>query len=151
STILEAIQNGSGRALTPQPAPFLLRHGTYVEGIRHLGAQLADALDFLHRAEICHRDLKPSNVLLTPNGRAVLLDFNLSFDALRVEQRFGGTLPYMAPEQLRAVDFPTDAEVGAVGPRSDLFAFGVLVYELLTGRHPFGPITLNGSSLELRA
>jgi serine/threonine protein kinase/Tfp pilus assembly protein PilF len=151
STILKAVQDGNEPIVNQQSTHYLFRHGTYVEGIRHIAAQLADALAFLHQIGICHRDLKPSNVLLTPTGRPVLLDFNLSFDALRVEQRFGGTLPYMAPEHLQAMGSATDMKGETGSPRSDLFAFGVLVYELLTGKHPFGPISLNGSALELRA
>jgi eukaryotic-like serine/threonine-protein kinase len=135
----EAIPAGELAGEPPPPAP-LLRSGTYVDGVRHLAAQLADALAFVHARGICHHDLKPSNVLLTPDGRPMLLDFNLSRDATRAAGVPGGTLPYMSPEQLRATG-PGDPEGAAPpGPAADIFSFGVLLYELLSGAHPFGPI-----------
>src|SRR5262249_28159294 len=84
--------------------PSLTRRESYVGAVTRIGAQLADGLASIHAQGICHRDLKPSNVLLAADGRAMLLDFNLSFDAEASEQRLGGTLPYMSPEQLRATD-----------------------------------------------
>src|SRR5262249_8097044 len=83
-----------------QPDP-RLQPGTSTEGIYHLGARLADAVAHLHERGIVHRDLKPANVLLTPDGRPLLLDFDLSRDEAATEQNFGGTLPYMSPEQLQ--------------------------------------------------
>ncbi len=112
------------------------QEGCYVEGIARVAAQIADALAFLHKEGVCHRDLKPSNVLLSMDGRALLLDFNLSADARADVPRLGGTLPYMAPEQLRALVNKSD-EAG-MDERADLFSLGVVVYELLTGKNPFG-------------
>jgi serine/threonine protein kinase/Tfp pilus assembly protein PilF len=124
--------------------------GSYVNGILHIALQLADALSFVHARQIYHCDLKPSNVLLTPDGRPMLLDFNLSVDRQRMTERLGGTVPYMAPEQLRATD-PRGRDESSVDARSDLFSFGVILYELFTGTHPFGPILLNCSPHELRS
>jgi serine/threonine protein kinase len=123
-----------------QPPDPLLQKGTYTDGVALLGAQLAEALAFAHAQRIYHRDLKPSNVLLTPDGKPMLLDFNLSYDERVAGRRLGGTLPYMAPEQLLATDPDRQADPLLVDARSDLFSLGVILYELLTGTHPFGPI-----------
>jgi serine/threonine protein kinase/Flp pilus assembly protein TadD len=125
----------------------VLERGTYVEGVLHLGAELADALAFIHGLGVCHQDLKPSNVLLSPDGRPMLLDFNLSRDERAGRGLVGGTLPYMSPEQLRA--FAADQDQPPPDARSDLFALGVILYELLTGQLPFGPTPLGLSEKEL--
>jgi tetratricopeptide (TPR) repeat protein len=148
--ILEAAQDPGTRAVDSPPPAALLRRGTYVDGICHLTAQLADALASVHALGICHRDLKPSNVLLTPDGRPMLLDFNLSGDQQAADARLGGTLPYMAPEQLLATDPDRPADAARIDARSDLFSLGVIVYELLTGAFPFGRIPLDLPSQELR-
>jgi serine/threonine protein kinase/Flp pilus assembly protein TadD len=125
-----------------EPHP-LLRHGSYVDGALHLGAQLADAVAYVHAQDICHRDLKPANVLLTPDGRPLLLDFNLSHTPDGPDQGPGGTLPYMAPEQIRALARAADGKAETGDKRSDVYALGVVLYELLSGRHPFGPFPAN--------
>lgn len=153
------------------PADVLTR-GTYVDGVCHLGMQLADALAFIHKRGIFHRDLKPSNILLKPDGQPMLLDFNLSDEADKPMARMGGTLPYMSPEQLRAWwlchnhpnaqkagDISDDRTVQTqprktpeppeVAGRADLFSLGVMLYELLTGVHPFGPIPVKVSVEQL--
>src|SRR5262249_27225753 len=108
----------------------ILVEGTYVEGIIHLGTQIARALASVHSQKIFHRDLKPSNVLLTPTGRPMLLDFNLSFDEQGKGQCLGGTLPYMAPEQLAALAAPKEGPRPVVDGRADQFALGVILFEL---------------------
>jgi serine/threonine protein kinase/Tfp pilus assembly protein PilF len=135
--IVEAAQAGAPSGTTPLPAARLLRHGTYVEGILHLAAQMADALASVHAQGVCHQDLKPSNVLLSPDGRPLLLDFNLSRPAGPGKGRVGGTLPYMSPEQLRTLG-PEKDNPPPRDARSDLFGLGVILYELLTGQLPFG-------------
>ena len=112
--------------------------GSYVDGVVRLGIQLAEALAYTHQHGILHRDLKPSNVLLTPNGAPMLLDFNLASDMENRARRLGGTLPYMPPEQIRDVHLhPFEADLSG-DPRSDIFSLGVILYELLTGKLPFG-------------
>ena len=107
-------------------------------------SQIADALDKAHRHGIVHRDLKPGNIMLTPSG-SKLLDFGLaklrrpsavaSLSMLPTQQSpmtaqgtILGTLPYMAPEQLEGKE---------VDARTDLFAFGAVLYEMVTGRKAF--------------
>ena len=101
------------------------------EVVRIVGA-LADALDHAHRQGVIHRDLKPSNVLITASGRPVLTDFGIArmVDATVVTESGGtlGTPAYMSPEQGRGE--PGDA-------RSDIYALGILLYQLCTGRVPF--------------
>ncbi len=138
--ILDAARAAGGPSPGEGPAPLPpLLTGSYAEGICLLGAQLADALAFLHRRGVYHRDLKPSNVLLCPEGRPMLLDFNLSADPQAGRERLGGTLPYMSPEQVLAT-FDPERATAPVDGRSDLFSLGVILFELLTGRQPFGDV-----------
>ena len=104
-----------------------------------LGAQLTEGLAAAHAAGVIHRDLKPGNLRLTPDGRLKILDFGLAkllhpvSDAAPTESLSHahgavGTLPYMAPEQLRGE--PADE-------RSDIWAAGAVLYEMATGKRPF--------------
>ncbi|MFI8945021.1 serine/threonine-protein kinase [Streptomyces sp. NPDC053750] len=98
-------------------------------------AQVGDALEEAHGAGIMHRDIKPSNILVSPSGIVKVLDFGIAraadpyatADRLTQTGFIVGTPPYMAPEQARG--FPE--------PRSDLYALGCLLFELLTSRLPF--------------
>jgi serine/threonine protein kinase len=127
-----------------------LESKNYVQAVADLGAHVADALAFVHARGIYHRDLKPSNILLGADGEPRLLDFNLSFDEETAQQRLGGTLPYMAPEQLKACEVGRSPNPCLIGAPADIFSLGVILYELLTGKHPFGPIPLKLTTHEVR-
>src|ERR1700674_4065360 len=104
-----------------------------------LGKQLASGLEAAHKEGVIHRDLKPSNLKVTPDGRLKILDFGLAY-MLRTETEVtataplteaysdAGTLPYMAPEQVKGQK--PDA-------RADVWSAGVVLYEMSTGKHPF--------------
>jgi eukaryotic-like serine/threonine-protein kinase len=134
----------SQSADTEQPRPVgstvildQLEHYSYVDAVLWIGSRLADALAHAHERGILHRDLKPANVLLTDEGQPLLLDFNLStdtkLDGLAEAARLGGTLPYMPPEHLES--FGGKSRV--IDGRGDIYALGVILYELLTARLPF--------------
>lgn len=115
--------------------------GSYVDGVAWVVATLAEALACAHARGIFHRDVKPANVLLTARDGPQLLDFNLSHDphsaVQAAEALRGGTLPYMAPEQLDAFLDPA-RWTDVVGP-ADLYSLGLLLRELLTGQAPETP------------
>jgi eukaryotic-like serine/threonine-protein kinase len=138
--ILDLVRESPPTAADSSAEDPVLRDRPCVEGIVHIAIQLAEALAFIHDRGIYHRDLKPSNVLLTPAGKPLLLDFNLSWAGRITDARGGGTVPYMAPEQLRIVDDPSTASSITIDARTDLFSLGVMLYELLAGVHPFGPL-----------
>ena len=114
-----------------------LRGLGYVEAVLWMAARVADGLAHAHERGILHRDLKPANILLGDDGEPLLLDFNLAADTkLRGPASaalIGGTLPYMAPEHLRALR----GEDRTLDARCDLYSLGVILFELLTGNHPF--------------
>jgi len=123
----------------------------YVRAMVWFGSLLAEGLAHAHARSIIHRDLKPANVLITDDGRPMLLDFNMAEDTkLRgtVESVIGGTIPYMPPEQLRAFA----GRSVELDHRVDLYALGVILYELLTGQAPFPLLHyVDESSLEAMA
>ena len=92
-------------------------------------AQILRALGYLHRRRVLHRDLKPSNILLTAGGALKVVDFGLATGTGEERsRRAAGTLPYMAPELFRGAP---------ASEASDLYAVGVVAYEMRAGRHPF--------------
>ena len=124
-----------GTALTPA-AITQLESSSYLEAVLWMGERLADALAHAHERGVVHRDLKPANVLLADDGQPMLLDFNLADDGNETaaeRARVGGTLPYMAPEHLRA--FGGDWSV--VDGRADVYSLGAVLFQLLTRRLPY--------------
>jgi serine/threonine-protein kinase len=133
--VLELVEGGTlADRLARGPVP--------VEDALKLALQIAESLEAAHEKGIVHRDLKPANVKITPEGRVKVLDFGLakalgpSSDAAltrtAIPTEVGlvmGTPAYMSPEQARGEE---------VGRQTDIWSFGVVLYELLTGASPFG-------------
>jgi outer membrane protein assembly factor BamD (BamD/ComL family) len=108
------------------------------EGTLRIVRQVSEALDYAHEQGVIHRDVKPSNIIMDPQGNAHLTDFGLAevkkseketMMSAEVQHRMSGTIPYMAPEQLKE-ETPGDKH-------SDLYSLGVVVYEMLTGQLPY--------------
>jgi serine/threonine-protein kinase len=113
-----------------------LRGGLATEDAVRLAIQIAGALEEAHGRGILHRDLKPANILVTAKGTAKLLDFGLAKmmeaeaeDTATIEGTLPGTLGYMSPEQ---------AQTKPLDERSDVFSFGAVLYEMVSGRRAFG-------------
>jgi serine/threonine-protein kinase len=118
--------------------------GLSLDRIFEIAVPLADALSAAHEKGITHRDLKPANIMVNEEGRVKVLDFGLAklhegspvaagedepTRALTQEGLVVGTVPYMSPEQV---------EGKGVDHRTDIFSFGILLYEMATGQRPFG-------------
>ena len=116
-----------------------------IPAARRIVGEIAAALTYAHGHNIIHRDLKPSNVMIAKSGAAKVMDFGIAHrsraSATQMTQTIAcGTPPYMAPEQ----------GMGSVSKASDLYALGVMTYELLTGRRPFDGPNYLAQKLERR-
>lgn len=124
---------------------------TWPDAIAWLGRRLADALDYAGKRGVLHRDIKPANILLTAEGVPKLADFNISFsDAVAGSSPiayFGGSLAYMSPEQLEACHRGMPGTAADLDTRSDIFALGVMLWELMSGRRPFEDTDADADSL----
>jgi len=100
---------------------------------------LAEALSVSHRHNIIHCDIKPNNVLVSSEGQPILVDFNVAFrrSATASPANVGGTLPYMAPEQILAFAGGNGTQESIV-PATDIYGLGATIYHLVTGQLPFG-------------
>jgi eukaryotic-like serine/threonine-protein kinase len=111
---------------------------SWAESVVWLGWQLAEGLQSAHDHGIYHRDVKPANILLTAEGRPKLADFNVSHNSSDgAKGAIGGTLAYMSPEQLIAVDTESNAVPIEVGARADLYSLAVVLWELWQGQRPW--------------
>lgn len=129
------MEHVAGRSLTA-----LIEEGLSPDQVRRYGAQIADAIGTAHASGLVHRDLKSANIIVTPDGRAKVLDFGIATQRpgteasamtgtqVTGEAAASGTLAYMAPEVLRG---------SAADARTDIWALGVVLFEMATRRLPF--------------
>jgi eukaryotic-like serine/threonine-protein kinase len=142
-----------------QPSRLFLRQASAIQAAAWIVARLAEGLEHAHTRGALHRDLKPANILLAADGTPMLLDFNLAAEnrpaSAEGEIRkalIGGTLPYMAPEHLDAFNPRGSTAPEAVDERADIYALGLILFEMLSGEPPFpapAPGTTVFETLEL--
>jgi serine/threonine protein kinase len=143
--LLAAIDERLSAVGTPIPESSSSRdwieESAWHEVVCRLGAELAEGLEYAHKRGVMHRDIKPANVLLSAEARPKLADFNVSYNGGRADENpedtFGGSLAYMSPEQLEACHPLLGGSPRSVREGSDVYALGVVLWELLTGRRPF--------------
>lgn len=125
--VMRYIRGGSLRAM-------LARQGALpLNKVLRMIEQIAEALHAAHEAGVVHRDLKPDNILIDERGNAYLSDFGIAKQtrhdgAASATDAIKGTFAYLSPEQIQQMP---------VSPQTDIYALGIMLYEMLTGRHPF--------------
>lgn len=120
----------------PAPTELVELSETALKTVLAVCRRVCNTLAYMHGEGVIHRDLKPDNILIRPNGEPVIVDFGLLShyggmihrEALQIDANVMGTVPYMAPEQIRG---------DLVDARADLYALGCILFQLLTGRLPF--------------
>jgi eukaryotic-like serine/threonine-protein kinase len=138
-----------------QPSRQFLHGASAIQAAVWIVARLAEGLEHAHSRGLLHRDLKPANILLASDGTPMLLDFNLSVEALpqagesEIRRAFvGGTLPYMSPEHLDAFNPRGSTAPDSVDERSDIYAMGLILFEMLAGEPAFPEVSPGGSLLD---
>jgi len=135
-----------------QPARQFLLGSSYVRASVWIMARLAEGLEHAHSRGLLHRDLKPSNILIAADGTPMLLDFNLATETYLAgpedgtKAMMGGTLPYMSPEHLDAFNPQGATSPDSVDERSDLYALGLILFEMIA-RQPVFPAPPSGMKL----
>jgi serine/threonine protein kinase/CHASE2 domain-containing sensor protein len=134
--VLELLSGGALR-------DYVREHRLTVAGILDIMRTVCSAIDHVHTRGVVHRDLKPNNILMDAHGTPKLVDFGLARTLIDphhlTEENRLGTLPYMTPEQVRGNPDQIDA-------RTDVYALGVMLYELLTGDYPY---SITGSIFDI--
>lgn len=112
---------------------------SYVQATAWIVSCLAEGLQHSHERKVIHRDIKPSNILISAEAQPLLLDFNVAQDKFTDsgEATVAGTIPYMAPEQLRAMIKRDHESLSKVTHQADIYSLGLVLYEMLSGVAPF--------------
>ena len=125
---------------------------TWDQAIFRIGHALAEALDYAHGRGVLHRDIKPANVLIGSDCTMKLADFNISTASSVVGTgKFGGSLAYMSPEQIRAFDPTDDFSADHLDEGCDVYSLGVMLIQLLQGSLPFSSATHRTGGLQAMA
>lgn len=131
--VMRYIAGGTVRSILEQQNCLSFAHSLRIY------SQILEALSFAHDAAVIHRDLKPENILLDLRGNAYLSDFGIAkqidkhLENITKTDSVVGSWAYLSPEQLRNEN---------LSPQSDVYAMGIMLYEILTGSHPFGKGTI---------
>src|SRR5437870_5825162 len=134
--VMEYVKGRSLRQLIRTEGPL------HPQRVAEIGAEIASALAFAHQNGVIHRDVKPGNVVISPSGQVKVTDFGIARAAGNAQEALTqtgavmGTATYFSPEQ---------AQGRPIDPRSDVYALGIVLYEMLVGRPPFyneNPVTV---------